>query len=106
MKKFYKIAMGPLLLFLAASFAFAQTSISGKVTDAATGEPLAGVNIVVKGRVVGTISTVSGEFNLKVNDSPPLTLQLSFVGYASQEVTIKTRIPPASKCNYRNQPIL
>lgn len=88
MKKFYKIAMGPLLLFLAASFAFAQTSISGKVTDAATGEPLAGVNIVVKGRVVGTISTVSGEFNLKVNDSPPLTLQLSFVGYASQEVTV------------------
>ena len=67
---------------------YAQTSISGKVTDGVSGDPLAGVNIIVKGRVVGTITNTDGAFNLTVNDSPPLTLVLSFVGYRSQEIEV------------------
>jgi len=67
---------------------YAQTSISGKVTDGVSGDPLAGVNIIVKGRVLGTITNTDGAFNLTVNDSPPLTLVLSFVGYRSQEIQI------------------
>lgn len=66
----------------------AQTSISGKVTDAATSEPLAGVNIVVKGTVMGTITDAQGNFSLRANAAPPVTLVLSFVGYKSQEVSV------------------
>jgi len=66
----------------------AQTSISGKITDAVTSEPLAGVNIVVKGTVMGTISDAQGNFALRSNSAPPITLVVSFVGYKSQEVPV------------------
>jgi iron complex outermembrane recepter protein len=75
------------LWLLATSIGFAQTSISGTVTDA-TGETLAGVNIQVKGRVIGTISDTQGNFSLTVNDSPPFTLVFSFMGYTTEEVSI------------------
>jgi iron complex outermembrane recepter protein len=88
MKNFYRSFLaGILILFLTAMVSFGQTSISGTVTDA-NGEAIAGANIVVKGRVVGTISNADGQFSLKVNDAPPLTLVVSFVGYGTQEVTI------------------
>lgn len=89
MEKFYKRSLGLLLmLLLAGSTAFAQTSISGTVKDAATGSPLAGVNIVVKGRVLGTISNAEGQFSLKVNQEPPITLVFSFIGFKAQELEI------------------
>ncbi|MEO7992536.1 MAG: TonB-dependent receptor, partial [Chryseolinea sp.] len=89
MKNFYKNSLAAvLLLVLTASVGFAQTNISGKVTDEASGEPIAGVNIIVKGRVIGTISGTDGNFSLKVNDAPPLTLTFSFVGYATKDVEI------------------
>jgi outer membrane receptor protein involved in Fe transport len=71
-----------------ATGAFAQTTVSGKVTDSGTGEPIPGVNITVKGKVIGTITNGEGVFNLKVNDSPPLTLIFSYVGYNSQESVV------------------
>lgn len=70
--------------------AFGQTNVTGKVTESATGEPLAGVNILVKGKVVGTITDVEGNFRLNVNDSPPITLVVSYIGYATQEVPVTT----------------
>ena len=79
----------PLTVFLAmATGAMAQTVISGKVSDAATGDPLPGVNIVVKGKVIGTITDGQGAFNLNVNDSPPMTLSFSFIGFKTQELEI------------------
>ena len=76
------------VIFCSAWQAQAQTTITGKVTEAGTGDPLAGVNILVKGRVVGTISDANGRFNLRANDNPPITLVFSFIGYASKEVQI------------------
>ena len=82
-----------LLLLMMLSFAttevFAQTTtISGKVTEEGTKETLVGVNIVVKGKVVGTISDLGGNFTLRVNQAPPLTLIFSMVGFSSKEVEI------------------
>lgn len=88
MEKFYKRLGLLALMLLSASFAFAQTTISGAVKDGITGEALPGVSILVKGKVIGTTTTVSGEFTLKVNQAPPLTLVISSVGYKSQEIEI------------------
>ncbi|MCH6199198.1 TonB-dependent receptor [Aquiflexum sp. LQ15W] len=82
-----------ILLLMMLSFAttevFAQTTtISGKVTEEGTKETLVGVNIVVKGKVVGTISDLGGNFTLRVNQAPPLTLIFSMVGFSSKEVEI------------------
>ncbi len=66
----------------------AQTTITGSVTDADTNEPLLGVNVLVKGTVLGTITDIQGNFSLTVQSSPPFTLVISYVGYDRQEVDV------------------
>lgn len=71
------------------SYVHAQgTQLSGSVTDSNTGEPLLGVNILVKGTVLGTITDLQGNFNLTVQSAPPLTLVISSVGYEQKEIEI------------------
>lgn len=77
-----------LLVSLGTGKVFAQTTISGTVIDADSKETLVGVNIIVKGKVIGTISDLSGKFNLNVNQEPPFTLIFSMVGFTTQEVEI------------------
>ncbi len=66
----------------------AQTTISGKVTDKESGEPLIGVNILVKGTVLGTVTNYDGNFTLNVHSSPPITLNITSIGYERQEIEI------------------
>ncbi|HSF52768.1 MAG TPA: carboxypeptidase-like regulatory domain-containing protein [Algoriphagus sp.] len=77
-----------LLVSLGTSAAFAQTTISGIVTDADTKETLVGVNIIVKGKVIGTITDLEGNFTLNVAQQPPLTLVFTMVGYTPVEIEI------------------
>lgn len=76
------------LVSLGTGVALAQTTISGTVTDADTKETLVGVNILVKGKVIGTISDLSGKFTLNVSQDPPFTLVFSMVGFNTQEIEI------------------
>ncbi|MEG2151543.1 MAG: SusC/RagA family TonB-linked outer membrane protein, partial [Bacteroidaceae bacterium] len=64
-----------------------KTSIIGKVRDNA-GEPLIGVNIVVKG-MNGTISDIDG--NYSINAPSNSTLVFSYIGYETQEVKIRNK---------------
>lgn len=61
--------------------------LSGKVTDAKTGEPLVGVSIQLKGSTNLTVSDNQGDFKLTVPDAGG-TLIISYTGYAGQEVKI------------------
>ena len=77
-----------LLLFCALFFAFnlhAQTSVDGKVTDVDSSDPIAGVNVVVKGTSTGTASDFDGNFSVNVNQGDVLVF--SYVGYSTQEIT-------------------
>lgn len=65
-----------------------STRVSGTVIEAASGEPLAGVNIVVKGKVVGTVTDNEGQFELTIADTPPLTLTFSFIGFRTEELQV------------------
>jgi outer membrane receptor protein involved in Fe transport len=91
---------------ITAAFSRAQTTISGKITEGQTGEELAGVNVVVKGSVLGTISNARGEFSLKAKDSPPLTLVFSFIGYATQELEITEAVVAGVEIKLVEQTIL
>lgn len=77
-----------LILVFLGTAAMAQVTVSGTITDANSGDALVGVNILVKGTVLGTITDVNGDFSLKINSNPPLTLVVSSVGYERQELTI------------------
>ncbi len=62
--------------------------IHGVVKDAKTNEALAGVNIVVKGTVAGTITNLKGEYDLVLKGELPITIGISFIGYRTQEIAI------------------
>jgi len=57
---------------------------TGKVVDA-TGEPLSGANVVVKGTTNGTMTNADGSFTLN-GVRQGTTLQVSYIGYTTQEV--------------------
>lgn len=62
-------------------FADAQpTVVRGKVTDAASGDPLPFVNIVFKGTSIGTTTDFDGNFQL-VTSNPTDSLIASYIGY-------------------------
>lgn len=61
-------------------------TISGVVKDA-KGEPIIGANVVVKGTTNGQITDFDGRFTIS-NVSANAVLQISYVGYATQEVTV------------------
>ncbi len=65
-----------------------NVTVSGAVYDADTGEPLVGVNVTVEGRVIGTSTNNDGEFSLTVNEDPPITLNISIIGYVSRQIEI------------------
>ena len=75
------------IMLLAAS-SFAQTKISGKVSDGASKESLIGVSIAVKGKVIGTISDTKGNFALSTTTPTPFTISVSSVGYKTQEIVV------------------
>ncbi|MBK3516208.1 SusC/RagA family TonB-linked outer membrane protein [Carboxylicivirga marina] len=82
MKKFLM-----LLLFLVPISLMAQElSITGKVLDKETNEPLPGVTVYIKGTTNGTISGNSGEFNIRVKKADVLVF--SFIGMKTKEVVV------------------
>ena len=59
--------------------------ITGVVKDA-NGEPIIGANIVEKGTTNGTVTDFDGRFTLEVSNGA--VLQVSYIGYLSQEVRV------------------
>lgn len=60
-----------------------EITVSGTVTDAQTGEELPGVNIMIRGTSLGTVTNVDGEYSIDVPGSQAV-LVYSFIGYAQQ----------------------
>lgn len=82
------------------------TTISGTVIDQDTQETLIGVNILVKGKVSGTITDLNGNFSITVGSPPPVTLIFSMVGFSSQQVTIETANPSPLEVSLAEQTFL
>lgn len=74
-----------------------QVTVTGTVTDAKEGTTLPGVNIVVKGTINGTTTSIDGFYSISVPSDAVLVY--SFVGYESQEIKVngQTQINVALK---------
>lgn len=70
-------------LFLSASVFAQQISVKGIVKDQ-MGEPIIGANVLIKGKTVGVITDVNGNFNLSATANDILVI--SYIGYVTQEV--------------------
>lgn len=61
--------------------AVAQVTVSGKVTDATTGESLPGANVIISELELGTSSDIEGNYRIPNVPAGTYTLQATFVGY-------------------------
>ncbi|MFD0860790.1 SusC/RagA family TonB-linked outer membrane protein [Sungkyunkwania multivorans] len=74
-----------LLAFITQLTLAQQMTVSGTVTDA-SGVPLPGATVVVKGTSTGTSTDFDGNYSIEVSQGG--VLEFSYVGYTSQEVTV------------------
>jgi hypothetical protein len=78
-----------LSLLLVASITFAQTSITGKVSDKDTGEEMIAANIVVSKNGVfiqGETTDIDGNYSMRI-DPGTYDIEISYTGYATQKIT-------------------
>lgn len=76
-----------MLVFAAGiSFAQAQTEVTGRVTDARDGSPLANVSVTAKGARTGTSTDNDGRFRISVPANS--TLVFSSIGFGEKEVRV------------------
>ena len=65
------------------------TPVSGQVTDA-SGEPLIGVSVTIKGSGSGTVTDTDGKYSITVPDQESV-LAFSYVGYTATELKVENR---------------
>lgn len=80
-----------LLAFLLPASLFAQTLVTGTVTDQADASPIPGVNILIKGTTTGASTDFDGIYSLEVNQGDILVF--SYLGYVTQEITYSGQSP-------------
>jgi TonB-dependent starch-binding outer membrane protein SusC len=89
MKKNYLVKMRGLMLsavvWLCATAAFAQKTVSGKISDGANGIP--GASISIKGTTIGKITDANGNFSIDTRSKNDV-LVISSIGYKTTEVAV------------------
>jgi len=89
MKKHYFLKPEIVLLLIAILVSvqsFSQSNITGTVFDADLNEPAIGVNILIKGKSIGTITNIDGQYSLQA--LPTDILVFSYIGMQSQEIKV------------------
>ena len=71
-----------------AGSAVAQEMLRGRVIDAELGEPIFSANVIIEGTTNGVTTDFDGQFLLPVS-AFPVKLQVSFIGYSMQTVTVQ-----------------
>ena len=81
------VGMVAIFLFVFPLSLWAQErTVTGKITDSKDGSPIVGASITPKGSTGGTTTATDGSFSIKIT-SAVKTLVISYVGYASQEIS-------------------
>ncbi len=76
------------LYFLVGNVLGQSLTVSGKVTG--DNESLPGVNIVVEGTTLGTVTDIDGNYTISLDESNA-TLIFSFIGYKTQSIAVNAR---------------
>lgn len=86
MRFFQRLFFTVLFSVLAVGASAQNKTVSGTVIDN-TDEPVIGASVLVKGTTIGVITDMDGKFTLQ--DVPANgTIQISFVGYKTQDISI------------------
>lgn len=82
------------VLALLAGPAAAQVLLTGRVSDASTGEPLGAASVQIEGTYTGTITNAEGAFELRA-PALPAVLVIRFIGYETARLEVGTAGPVA-----------
>lgn len=63
--------------------------LTGRVTDLESGKPLPGVNIIIKGSVMGTVTDINGNYKIRVPNEEATLVFVYAGGYQTQEMKVK-----------------
>lgn len=92
----HRLSMKNVKLFLLMAFVLSfftgyaqQRQVTGRVTDSENGEGLPGVNVILKGTSIGTVTDIDGGYAINVSSGDD-ALVFSSVGYVSQEILVGT----------------
>ena len=66
-----------------------QATVTGTVTEAGTGEPIPGVNVIVVGSNTGVITDADGSYSISVADDAALLF--SFIGFENEQLSVSGR---------------
>ena len=81
----YYLAFMAVILF---GSVYSQTQISGSVGDSETMSGIPGVNVIIDGTNIGTVTDFDGNFSLNTSQDLPLTIVISYVGYSAERVEV------------------
>ena len=65
----------------------AQNTVTGSVTDS-NKQPISGANIKIQGESRGTVTDLDGNFSLSSTKTPPFSIEVSSLGFASKKMQI------------------
>lgn len=77
-------------VILSCGMAFAQTSVTGKVTSSEDGEPVVGASIKIVGTNTGTVTDIDGNFVL--NAPADAKLEISYIGMQPKTVKASAKM--------------
>ena len=77
------------IMMLVSMVALAQSTVTGTLKDAQTGEPVPGATVLIKGTAKGATTDLDGKYQLSVEDGAVLVF--SFIGYTNVEETVGNR---------------
>ena len=97
-----------LALILSATASYSQTRLEGSVVDEKTNEPLIGAVVVEQSTTNGAVTDTDGRFALEISGTLPVILEVNFLGYKKQNVTVdgtknKIEIYLAEDVNFLNE---
>ncbi len=80
-----------LLFVLFVQIIFAQEiTIKGTIMEAVTKKPVTHANVLISGTKTVTITDANGQFSIKANSNFPIIINISAVGYQSQEIAVQS----------------
>ncbi|HAE87099.1 TPA: TonB-dependent receptor, partial [Candidatus Marinimicrobia bacterium] len=84
------IALGLILVWIIPVSALGQGTLTGRVTDAATGRALPGANVYLEGTPYGAATDINGSYSIYKVPAGGYTLIVEFIGYLkfSEPVTV------------------
>ena len=94
MKRFTTLLLLMALIGISGTNGFAQSTITGTVTDEA-GDPLIGATIIVQGTTLGTVTDIDGNYSIRVTELPAV-LEFSYTGFLGKSMEVTSAAQPAN----------